>query len=92
MTGARAPGAFDMPAFAAAVHARVRERNISYRQVGRESGVCEVNITQRLRGGGLSADTFVRLLLWLGETDVTPYVNTAGDPVAGPAGAGARRR
>jgi hypothetical protein len=29
------------------------------------------------QGGGLAADTFLRLLLWLGETDIRPYVGEA---------------
>lgn len=39
-----------------------------------------MNLGQRLAGDGMiSAETFVRLLVWLGETDVGPYVWTGAD-------------
>ncbi len=92
MSGPRVRGAFNLPALAAAVEARRRARDISYGAVARESGVNRQNLAQRLaRSGSLDVETFLRLLLWLGETDVTPYVNTAGEvamaPGSGPAGA-----
>lgn len=72
---ARARDCLDLPALGRAVEARRRERGMSYLAVAREAGICTVNLAQRLEGGGsLSAETFVRLLGWLGETDVGPYV------------------
>ncbi len=74
----RRRGVFDLPALAARVEAVRRERNISFRQVGREAGIDGTNMTGRLAGSSLDAETFVRLLLWLGETDVGPYVRRDG--------------
>lgn len=75
MTGSRRRGVFDMTAFAAAVHERVRSRWISYRQAGREAGVDGANLAGRLGGRSLDAETFLRLLVWLGESDVSRYIN-----------------
>ena len=75
MSGPRVRGVFDLPAFAAALEARRKERNIPYGRIAREAGICRINLEQRLtRGAGLDSETFLRLLLWLGETDVGPYV------------------
>ncbi len=78
MNGRRIRGVFNLPALAAAVEARRRSRGIAYGVVAREAGVNRQNLEQRLaRSGSLDSETFLRLLLWLGEVDVSPYV-TAG--------------
>ncbi len=68
-------GCLNLPALGRAVEARRRELGMSYRAVAREAGISSVNLKQRLEGdGSLSAEVFLRLLTWLGETDVGPYV------------------
>ncbi len=75
----RLRGVFDLRALAASVEARRRSRNVSYGLVAREAGISAQNLAQRLeRCGSLDSETFVRLLLWLGETDVGPYVRRDG--------------
>lgn len=52
-----------------------RTLRISGREVLRRSGVCGPSIWTRLsRGGAPDVDNLVRLLAWLGTTDLAPYI------------------
>lgn len=76
---------FDAEALYVAVDRRRRELGISKREVCRQIGEHTPSAVTRLgRGVKPSADQLVRLLHWLGETDLGPY--TA--PVAAEGGAG----
>lgn len=67
---------FDAEALYIALDRKRRERRIrSARQILREAGISTPSTLTRLgQGSGLSADTLVRLLGWMGETDMTPYM------------------
>jgi hypothetical protein len=75
--------AFDSAALYAALDRRRGELGVTWREVLRQSGVAAVGtITYLSQGRSLSADTLLRLLVWLGDTDVAPYVLEI--PMAGP--------
>jgi hypothetical protein len=72
--GAQRVGAFDRKAFYAALEARRAELGISGRELMRQADVHTASTWPRItRGAEVSLDTFLRLLAWLGETDVKPY-------------------
>lgn len=65
----------DTEALYAVLDRRRRERRIPWRQVASEAGLATVNLGTKLgRGSSLSADSLIALLLWLGDTDVKPYI------------------
>lgn len=66
----------DSAAFLAALDDQRRALGISWRELCRQAGIYPgYPIAERLAAGNTaSVDTFLRLLAWLGETDVTPYV------------------
>ncbi len=65
----------DTEALYTALDRQRRERRISFRQVLREAGIPCASITTRLgRHHQVSAENLIRLLLWLGETDLKPYL------------------
>ena len=67
---------FDADALYVAVDKERRKRRISFHKVCREAGVPSSSTVTRLgHGANLSADNLARLLLWLGDTDLTPYLN-----------------
>jgi hypothetical protein len=74
-------GALDVEALYAAVDRRRRQRRISFREACGEAGIpSSATLTRLGRGSQVSADNLVRLLLWLGETDIKPYLaRVAGD-------------
>ena len=66
---------FDSAALYAALDLRRQALRISWRQVAAQAGLAtDTTLTTLGRGHSLKADTFLRLLAWLSETDVTPYV------------------
>lgn len=66
---------FDPEALYAAVDRRRRELCISGREVLRQVGEYTPSALTRLgQGKQPSADLLVRLLHWLGETDLAPYI------------------
>lgn len=66
----------DPEALYLAIDRRRRSQHSSWRDVVSAVGLAPAYPlgTHLGRGGSLAADTFVRLLLWLGETDIKPYV------------------
>jgi len=77
-------GAFNVEALYLALDKRRRERRITWRQIGREANLANQPslMTHIARGARPSANNLVRLLLWLGETDLKPYIHTSGDGAA----------
>jgi hypothetical protein len=62
---------------------RARGPGCSWRKVAQEAGIVNSAVGVRLgRGQDVHADTLVRLLAWLGETDLAPYITT--EPTGGP--------
>lgn len=73
-------GVFDVPAFYRAVDDRRRQMHISARELCRQAGVIEGPGLTYLRAGRIpSAETLARLLLWLGTTDVAPFIKRPGE-------------
>lgn len=64
----------DMQRFVAAIDARRRERHMSWRDVMAEIGGSCSLITRLGNGRMPDAVNVVRLLVWLGETDLAPYL------------------
>lgn len=70
--------AFNSAALYAAVEQRRRDCGISSREVMRQAGAGTPSTMTRLAGGHhISLDVFLRLLMWLGCTDVRPFITTA---------------
>ena len=72
--GAQKVGAFDREAFYRAVDGKRWREGLSGREVMRQAGVDTPSTWTRITNGAeVSLDTLLRLLAWLGESDVTPY-------------------
>jgi transcriptional regulator with XRE-family HTH domain len=71
----------DVEALYVALDRKRRQLRISGAEVLRQSGVGDTSRstwTRIAHGQGLSADNLVRLLVWLGETDVKAFVAEGG--------------
>lgn len=68
--------AFDVAAFYAALNAeRHRRDNISWRELAREAQISTVGIGRELAlGRHPGAGVLIKLLLWMGDTDLAPYL------------------
>ncbi|GAA3644512.1 hypothetical protein ACG5V6_04730 [Streptomyces chitinivorans] len=53
-------------------------RKIAWRQVAAETGLNPVVLTGIIRGQAPSVDDLVTLMMWLGETDIVPFVTPGG--------------
>ena len=54
-----------------------RERRLLWRTIAQESGVSASTFSRMgLEHNAPSAHGLVRMLVWLGETDITPYIKT----------------
>lgn len=72
--GAQKVGALDREALYVALDRKRRYERLSGRELLRRAGVDTPSTWTRLaRGAEVSLDTFLRLLAWLGESDVRPY-------------------
>ena len=69
-------GTLNMDALYVAIDRRRRERRISFRGVCREARISPGTTTRLGRDSQISAENLARLLLWLGETDLKPYLTT----------------
>lgn len=68
----------DSAALHRAVNQRRTELGISWREVSRQAGLATVGLGYRLaKGDGLSADSLIRILAWLGTNDVGPFTRDA---------------
>jgi hypothetical protein len=71
-------GRLDCEALYTAIDAERRRRRIrGHREVLRQAGVPGVNLLSRLgQGAGPDSTNLIRLLLWLGTTDLAPFITT----------------
>lgn len=68
-------GCFDSAAFRARLDQRRTELGISWREVNRQSGLPAAAGAIKLRYGYVpNIETVCRLMAWLGETDLGPYL------------------
>ncbi|MGC4886760.1 helix-turn-helix domain-containing protein [Micromonospora sp. DT227] len=73
--------AFNPAALATAINDRRRELKISRREVVRRAGAGTPSTLTRLdEGRHISVDVFLRLLLWLGCTDIRPFLAATPAP------------
>lgn len=56
-----------------------RRRGIRWRALAGEAGVSPSTLTRMAYGNQPSADGLVRLLKWLGTTDLSPYIKEDTD-------------
>jgi len=76
---------FDAEKLYAAIDQRRRELRISGREVLRQVGEYTPSSLTRIgHGQHPSADLLVRLLVWLGDTDLRPYITDVEPPRGGP--------
>jgi hypothetical protein len=68
------PLLLDSDALYVAVDRQRRARQISMRRVAAEAGISASALTRLGRGSDLAAFGLIRLLAWLGETDLKPYI------------------
>jgi hypothetical protein len=64
----------DCEALYRALDVRRREKRISFRQIMREAGLRPATTTRLGHGEPPNADSLIRLLAWLGTTDLGPYI------------------
>ena len=66
---------FDIEALYVAVDRARRERRLSWRGVLRDAGIPGLGLITRLaHGKPPDVHNLVRLLVWLGNTDIKPYI------------------
>ena len=63
-----------------AVSCKHCNEELSWRAVARELGMPPSTFSRIARQQGMSADTLVRVLGWLGETDLAPYLSAVPAP------------
>lgn len=68
--------AFDPDALYVALDRQRRTRRLTWRGVAAEAGVSPSTLTRVGQFKRPDADGLVRLLAWLGTTDLAPYVRT----------------
>jgi len=71
---------FDSDALYVALDRKRRTERITWRELQRRAGISSQSTATRLgQDKTLSADNLIRFLLWLGQTDIAPFVvNTSG--------------
>lgn len=67
---------FDVEAFYYALDRKRRERRTSWSKIAEEIEVSPETVTRVGMGLPPSMKTFLRLMEWLGETDLMPFVKT----------------
>lgn len=66
----------DTEALFTAIDRRRRARRIYFRDVAAEANVSASGLTRLGQGHRPDADCLVRLLVWLGTTDLAPFIAT----------------
>jgi transcriptional regulator with XRE-family HTH domain len=66
----------DCDALYVALDRQRRQRRIQWRQIAREAGVSPSTLTRVGQGRRPDADGLARLLVWLGSTDLAPFITT----------------
>ncbi len=67
---------FDGEALYVALDKARRSRRLQWRDIGREASVSSSTFTRLGQGRHVSAQNLTRILLWLGTTDLAPYIVT----------------
>lgn len=70
---------FDPDALYVALDRVRRKRRMQWRQVACEAGVSASTLTRIGQGRTCNADGLVRLLAWLGTTDIGPFTTKASN-------------
>lgn len=68
------PPRFDSDALYVVVDRVRRKRRIHFRDVAAEAGLSASTLTRIGQGRNPDADNLVRLLAWLGTTDLAPFI------------------
>jgi transcriptional regulator with XRE-family HTH domain len=72
----------DVPALAARLDAQRHRRGLSWRAVGRETGLPPSTFSRITQGHSIEADALVTLLVWLDmDTDLVWLIEPGVDPV-----------
>jgi transcriptional regulator with XRE-family HTH domain len=67
---------FDVEALYTAIDRRRRTHHLHFRDVAAQSGVSPSTLTRLGQGRHPDVDGLVRLLAWLGTTDLAPFLRT----------------
>ncbi len=70
---------FDPEALYAALDRQRRQRRIQWIEVCAEAGVPAATLTRVGQGRSVNADGLVRLMAWLGTTDIGPFTRRPPD-------------
>ena len=78
---ANRPGVgFNTAAFAATLDTARTQRGMSWRKVAAEVGLAGTTLTRIYQGHAPDATSLVRLMAWLGVSDISGFVTPAPDP------------
>ena len=77
---------FDHDALYVAIDRIRRQRRIHFRDIAAEAKVTPSTLTRIGQGSKPDADSLIRLLAWLGTTDLAPFIRRApeGAPTESP--------
>lgn len=67
---------FDSDEFYVALDRQRRDRHLSWRAVAAEAGVSPSSFTRIAYGHGPDVNNLILMLLWLGTTDIKPFIRT----------------
>jgi hypothetical protein len=70
---------FDPDALYVALDRRRRQDKLRWRDVAHQAGVSASTLTRISQLKHPDANSLVRLLSWLGDTDLAPYIRRGGD-------------
>lgn len=73
---------FDPDALYVALDRKRRQRRILWRQIAREAGVSPSTLTRIGQGHQIYSDGLVKLMAWLGASDISQFAKRAGDKPA----------
>jgi transcriptional regulator with XRE-family HTH domain len=71
---------FNSDALYVEIDRRRRRRRIRWREVATEAGVSASTLTRLGQGRRPDADGVVRLMIWLGTTDLAPFIDREDAP------------
>lgn len=68
---------FDVDALYVALDRQRRAGRLRWREIAHEIGVSASVFSRMAKGGRPDVDSLTRMLWWLGDTDLAPYVREA---------------
>lgn len=74
------PARLDPDALYVALDRKRRSRRMQWREIAQEASVSPSTFTRIGQGRRPDADGLVRLMLWLGTTDLAPFITRTADP------------